>query len=107
MGGNPEKGRAGDLQTRPSMPLKLIEDDKRGKPAAVRSPKMVEDLPTGESLNIMDEYERIQQNIKMIHESVFIPNADKIVAHRKQMHKLERLNKQNPDDQHYVENPRR
>lgn len=70
---------------------KLIEDDKRGKLCS-QITKMVEDLPTGESLNIMDEYERIQQNIKIIHDA-FIPNADKIVAYRKQMHKLERLNK--------------
>lgn len=70
---------------------KLIEDDKRGK-LCRQITKMVEELPTGESLNIMDEYERIQQNIKIIHDA-FIPNADKIVAYRKQMHKLERLNK--------------
>ena len=70
---------------------KLIEDDKRGKLCS-QITKMAEELPTGESLNIMDEYERIRQNIKIIH-GAFIPNSDKIIAYRKQMHKLERLNK--------------
>ena len=70
---------------------KLIEDDKRGKLCS-QITKMAEELPTGESLNIMDEYERIRLNIKIIH-GAFIPNSDKIIAYRKQMHKLERLNK--------------
>lgn len=70
---------------------KLIEDDKRGKLCS-QITKMAEELPTGESLNIMDEYERIRQNIQIIH-GAFIPNSDKIIAYRKQMHKLERLNK--------------
>lgn len=70
---------------------KLIEDSKRNKISS-QITRTARELPPDESQNIMDEYERIRQNINIIHKA-FIPNADKIVAYRKQLNKLERLNR--------------
>lgn len=70
---------------------KLIEDDRIGELKS-KIAQMASSLPAPESERIMAEYERIVQNIRIIHKA-FIPNADKIVGYRQQMMKLEKLKK--------------
>lgn len=65
--------------------------DKDSRKAVIRTlASLVEKLEVGSSEQILDEYNRIKENLEIIGDA-FLPNSDKMVAYEKELKRLEKL----------------